>query len=102
MARFKDLSERNIILLTMGAHTTGSFVEGYSYVEEKLYIDEAADLHKFCEWIDNEVGGASEYNIKELYRCWKNPEDLICQRFVAGLKAKIAEINDMVNQHSKA
>lgn len=102
MTNFKDLSERNIILLTMGAHIEGTFVKGYSYVEEKLYIDEAEDLYDFCEWIDNEVGGASEDNIKILYRCWKNPNDPVCQAFVAGLRTKIAEINILVKKHTKS
>lgn len=101
MKKFEDLSERNAIYLTMGAHNAGSFVEGYMYVEEKLYIDEAEDLFKFCEWLDNEVGGASEHNIKILYRCWKHPEDPTCQRFVAGLKAQIAEIYKMTRPHLK-
>ena len=101
MPKFKNLSKRNAIFLTMGAHDTGSFVKGFSLVEERLYYHEAVDLLKFCEWIDNEVGGASEHNIKILYRCWKNPNDPVCQAFVAGLKSQIAEINELIGKHSK-
>jgi hypothetical protein len=102
MAKFKDLSERNAILLCDGAHSTGSFVDGYYYKEERFYINEAVELFAFCKWIDNEVGGASEHNIKILYRCWKHPEDPTCQKFVAGLKAKIAEINEMTRPYLKS
>jgi len=62
-------------LLLLGANTTGSFVEGYYYIEEELYIDEAEELHAFCEWIDKEIGGASRLNIDTLWLTFKNPKD---------------------------
>ena len=62
-------------LLLLGAKTTGSFVEGYYYVEENLYIDEAEELHAFCKWIDNEIGGAGWSNIDTLWLAFKNPTD---------------------------
>ena len=62
-------------LLLLGANTTGSFVEGYYYIEEELYIDESEELHAFCEWIDKEIGGASRLNIDTLWLTFKNPTD---------------------------
>lgn len=62
-------------LLLQGAKNTGSFVEGYYYVEEDLYIDEAEELHAFCKWIDKEIGGASQFNIDTLWLAFKNPTD---------------------------
>lgn len=101
----KDLSEANARLLCFGAKQTGSFLEAYRYVEESLYIDEAPELYKFCEYLDNEVGGASMHNITLhpqlpviLYRAYKNPTDPTLMRFVADLKAEIQEINDMMRK----
>lgn len=62
-------------LLLLGAKTTGSFVEGYYYAEEDLYVDEAEELYAFCKWIDKEIGGASKFNIDTLWLAFKNPTD---------------------------
>ena len=69
-----NLSERNKDLLLMGAKTTGSFLEGYYYIEESLYIDEANSLHSFCTWIDDHIGGAGPVNIDMLWLGFKYPE----------------------------
>ena len=69
-----NLSERNKDLLLMGAKTTGSFLEGYYYIEESLYIDESASLHSFCTWIDDHIGGAGPVNIDMLWLGFKYPE----------------------------
>ena len=42
MKKHTKLSERTKTLLLMGAKQTGSFIDGYYYIEESLYIDEAA------------------------------------------------------------
>ena len=41
---YQNLSDRNKSLLLQGAKTTGSFVEGYYYIEESLYINESESL----------------------------------------------------------
>jgi hypothetical protein len=94
----KDLSEANARLLCFGAKQTGSFLEAYGYVEESLYIDEAPELYKFCEYLDNEVGGASMHNIVILYRAYKNPTDPTLKAFVQGIKDQINEINEMMRK----
>lgn len=71
---YKELSNRNKSLLLEGAKTTGSFVEGYCYIEESLYVDEADELHTFCMWIDNQIGGAGPINIDMLWLGFKYPE----------------------------
>lgn len=92
----KDLSEANARLLCFGVKQTGSFLEAYRYVEESLYLHEAEELYKFCEYLDNEVGGASIHNIFILFRAYKNPNDPTLKRFVEGLKAEIQEIRDIM------
>ena len=74
MENIEYLSSRNKDLLLMGAKTTGSFLEGYYYIEESLYINEAESLYAFCEWIDNEIGGAGPINIDMLWLGFKYPE----------------------------
>lgn len=74
MKKHTKLSSRNKTLLLMGAKTTGSFLEGYYYIEESLYIDEAASLHSFCTWIDDIIGGAGPVNIDMLWLGFKYPE----------------------------
>jgi len=71
---YKELSNRNKSLLLDGAKTTGSFTEGYYYIEESLYVDEADELHTFCMWIDNQIGGAGPANIETLWLGFKYPE----------------------------
>jgi len=74
MKKHTKLSSRNKTLLLMGAKTTGSFTEGYYYIEESLYLDEADELHTFCMWIDNQIGGAGPVNIDMLWLGFKYPE----------------------------
>jgi len=94
----KDISEANARLLCFGVKQTGSFLEAYRYVEESLYMHEAEELHKFCEYLDNEVGGASMHNIVILFRAYKNPNDPTLKAFVQGIKDQIQEINDMLQK----
>jgi len=88
----KKLSERNATLLLQGAKMEGLFKEGYRYVEEELYMDEAQELFAFCGWIDDNVGGASRFNIASLFQAFKHPNNVDLQKFVADLKRRIDEI----------
>ncbi len=72
---YQNLSDRNKTLLLEGAKTTGSFTEGYYYIEESLYIDEADKLHTFCMWIDNQIGGAGPINIQDLWYAFNHPQE---------------------------
>jgi len=40
-------------LLLHGASVTGTFTEGYYFVEERLQAQHAGELLKFCQWIDD-------------------------------------------------
>ena len=44
---YTELSNRNKELLLNGAKTIGTFTEGYYYIEESLYSDEANELYSF-------------------------------------------------------
>jgi|TARA_B110000459_G_scaffold192782_1_gene230405 hypothetical protein len=72
--KYIKLSSRNKDLLLMGAKTTGSFLEGYYYIEESLYVNDADSLHSFCTWIDDIIGGAGPNNIDTLWLGFKYPE----------------------------
>ena len=74
MRKHTKLSSRNKTLLLMGAKTTGSFLEGYYYIEESLYVNESNSLHSFCTWIDDIIGGAGPVNIDMLWLGFKYPE----------------------------
>ena len=58
---YTELSNRNKELLLNGAKTTGSFTEGYYYIEESLYGDEANELYSFCEWIESITYGDQKF-----------------------------------------
>lgn len=90
----KRLSELNISLLTKGASITGTFVEGYWYSEEEFYCNEADELLKFCEYIDNEIGGAARGNIQMLFSAFKNPTDKFFTYQAQQLKERILEIKN--------
>jgi hypothetical protein len=60
-------------LLLQGASTTGTFTEGYFFVEEQIRVKDANELFGFCKWIDKNIGGASSYNIDMLFSAFKNP-----------------------------
>ena len=85
------LGIKNKTLLIMGAKIEGNFVGAYQFSEEEFYCDEADEILAFCKWIDNEVGGASQYNIETLFDAWKNPTDYK-MKFVNELKEKIRKI----------
>ena len=96
MENIKYLSSRNKDLLLMGAKTTGSFLEGYCYIEESLYINEADELYAFCEWIDNEIGGAGPINIDMLWLGFKYPES----EYFVNECAKIKEDMERINSYA--
>ena len=87
------LSEKNKSLLLMGAKTTGSFVDGYYYIEENLYIDEANALYDFCEYIDNKIGGAGPINIQDLWYAFNHPQEQFSKNVAKYLKEKMDKIN---------
>ncbi|MFW9948526.1 MAG: hypothetical protein ACFFKA_00195 [Candidatus Thorarchaeota archaeon] len=88
----KQLGKRNITLLSMGAKMMGKFIEAYYYIEEELYVNEADTIYRFCEWIDNEIGGASSHNMEQLFKAFINPNDEKAMEFAMDIKAKIARI----------
>jgi len=92
MKKHTKLSSRNKTLLLMGAKTTGSFLEGYYYIEESLYIDEANSLHSFCTWIDDHIGGAGPVNIDMLWLGFKYPEVDRYSRACVDIKKQMDEI----------
>jgi len=71
----KTLPEYAKTLLLMGASTTGTFTEGYYYVEEGIQVHHAKRLSEFCQWIDDRIGGAGRGNIDMLYAAFSNPQD---------------------------
>lgn len=64
------------VLLLRGASATGTFTQGYYYVEEQLEIGHSQRLQEFCQWIDDQIGGAGRGNIDMLYAAFSNPQDL--------------------------
>lgn len=88
----KKLGTRNITLLLMGAKTTGTFNEAYSYVEEELYVDEADTIFDFCKYIDKKIGGAGRNNIEQLFEAFINPSNKEAVKFAMDVRNKIAEI----------
>ena len=84
----KKLGTRNVILLCQGLKATGTFEEGYYYIEESLYVNEADEIFDFCEWADKNVGGGSERNMEILYKAFKFPEN----------KAAVADAQEIINR----
>jgi hypothetical protein len=80
----------------MGAKTCGSYKEGYYYIEEELIASEASELRKFCEYIDDEIGGAAGGNIQTLFKAFKHPDSEDLQRFAADLRHRINEIHNII------
>lgn len=76
-------------LLLKGASTLGKFTEGFYYVEESIKCKDFEILLKFCEWIDENVGGASSYNIDMLFSSFRNPNDKELAKQVTELSALI-------------
>lgn len=93
MENIKYLSSRNKDLLLMGAKTTGSFLEGFNYVNESLYVDESDELYAFCEYIENEIGGAGPINIDMLWLGFKYPESEYFTNECAKIKKDMERIN---------
>ena len=80
-------------LLLQGASTTGTFTEGYFFIEENLQIKHATpSLFEFCKWIDKNIGGASSYNIDMLYSAYKNPNDIELNKQANKLASNIRRI----------
>ena len=77
----------------MGAKQTGSFTEGYHYIYESLYINEADSLYAFCEYIENEIGGAGPINIDMLWLGFKYPESEYFAKETARIKEDMERIN---------
>jgi hypothetical protein len=94
----KTLGSRNALLLSEGAKTCGTFVEGFYYVEESVYVNEHETLHKFCHWIDEEIGGGSERNLEILFQAFINPKNNEAMDFAMNLKSKIAEIKERMKR----
>ena len=88
----KKLGIRNATLLLMGAKTTGTFDEAYSYVEEELYVDEADTIFDFCQYIDKKIGGAGKNNIEVLFEAFINPSNKEAEKIANDVRDKIAEI----------
>ena len=63
-------------LLLLGAFTTGTFTDGYFYIEHSLQSRHATRLLEYCEWIDAYIGGASSYNIDWLFQSFRNPSNI--------------------------
>ena len=72
--------------LLQGSNITGSFVEGFYYVEETLPINKGEEALQFCKWIDENTGGAAIRNIGILYKAFKNPENEELRKYTNELK----------------
>lgn len=93
----KKLTQATKSYLLLGAKMTGSFSEGFFYVEENLPAGVAPSLLQFCEWIDSKIGGASAYNIDMLYSAFKNPKNVEVNEQANALAARIADIRRLVS-----
>ena len=85
----QKITERQALLLTQGAKITGSMVEALQYSFEQFYTtDPIEELEAFCKFVDEEVGGCSMGNIKQLHKAWVE-HDVV---FISALAAKISAI----------
>lgn len=82
------LSERTKVLLFSGIGA--NMTEAYEYAWERLYVDEAEEIGRFCSWIDLNVGGCSQYNIDRLYQCFQEPDNPLNIEYYKELAANIA------------
>ena len=82
-------------LLLHGASQIGNFTQGYYFVEERLYTKDAAELLKFCQWIDREIGGAAFGNIDMLYAAFRNPTNAELAAQAEALAEKIRYIRGL-------
>jgi len=53
------LGERNYLLLSQGAKTTGNYVEAFHYAQESLYVHEAETIYAFCKWCQEDTANRS-------------------------------------------
>ena len=91
----RSLPEYAKVLLLEGAKVTGSFTEGFGYVEEKILTRDVEELRTFCQWIDENIGGASQYNIHTLFQTYKNPHDEKLAAWAKELAEKIRNIRSL-------
>ena len=91
----KKLTKRTKELIGRGAKMEGNFIDGYNYIEEELYCDEAEEIYEFCNYIDNEIGGAGRANYDILWKAFNNPDDEKAIAAAMEVKAKIAEIKNI-------
>lgn len=82
-------------LLLQGASITGTFSEGYFYVEESLRINHTKELQQFCKWIDQNIGGAASGNIDMLFSAFKNPHNEELAKQAKDLTNKIRYIRSL-------
>jgi len=82
-------------LLLQGASTTGTFTEGYFFVEEKIQINHSKTLFDFCKWIDQNIGGAASGNIDMLFSAFKNPFSVELVNEANELANKIRQIKSL-------
>ena len=87
---------RTLELLLRGAKMTGSFTEAFNYIYEDLYVSEDTDhLRRFCDFLENEIGGAGPANIEDLYFAFGNQDIPHCQEIISHWKEKLAYINNL-------
>ena len=89
----KKLTERTKDLLLMGARMDGTFTDGFLFIEEQIYIHEhPKGLYEFCQFIDNEIGGAGSSNIDLFWLAFNNPNDKDIQTQFEVAKKRVAEL----------
>jgi len=82
-------------LLLQGASTTGTFTEGYFFVEEQIRVKDSKTLFEFCQWIDINIGGAASGNIDMLFSAFKNPFNVELNKQANELAIKIRNIKSL-------
>lgn len=71
----KELSERNWTLIEMGLKTTGSFTDAYLFIEEQLYMDEAATILKFLKWCEFHKKNIGRSNYQQVFKQFRNEQE---------------------------
>ena len=90
------LEERVKYLILSGARQSGTFVDGYEKFWEQLDIRvDVVEIKKFCKYLDDEVGGASDYNIDNLYLAFKHPENKYLQLLKDHVKSQIEFVRSL-------
>jgi hypothetical protein len=85
-------------LLLTGASTTGTFSEGYFFIEEQIQVKDANILFEFCKWIDSKIGGAASGNIDMLFSAFKNPNNQELANKANELAETIKYIKSLTNR----